>query len=256
MSAEALRDPLALGAPMRFGPGRRAAPLNFALDRELTVDDLLAAQRSEVTQEYKPVKALRQRHHMLARVLSQGVKDEEAGAITGYDPNYVTQLRLYDPAFINLLAYYKEMEKEQYGVARADMHERLASLGFDSIELLHERIEEKPDAFTNKELLAIVEATSDRTGHGKTSTVNHAHEHSVSPETIAAIKLNSGQASALGEADRETLLRLASRGTAVELPEAEEAEWVESGGDGLREESDPAPQDEVLDSDPPLSQVD
>lgn len=260
MSAEALRniqvDPLALGQPIKFGPGKRAAALRFAYDRELTVEDFLAAASNEVVQHYQPNKKLKQRHHLLARVLAQGVSNEEASIITGYDPQYIAAMKGGDPAFQNLLAFYTEMEAEQYAVSRADMHSRLANLGFDSISELHDRLDESPEKFTNKELLAIVEATSDRTGHGKTSTVNHEHSHSLSAETIARIKGESGSDGAVAENDRQSLLRLAARGTSPELPDAQEGDWIEGEGTLVREDGDPAPAEEVADGAPEVPQVD
>lgn len=256
MSAASLRDPLALGAPIKFGPGRRAAPLQVAFGRELGVEDLLAAQNSEMVQTLPPLQRLHQRHHQLARVLAQGVSNIEASAIVGYDPQYIANLK-DNPAFAELLSYYQAMEAEQYGVARADMHQRLASIGFDSLEHLHQRLEEKPETFTNKELLAIVEATADRTGHGKQSKVQHEHSHSLSPETLARVKANSlGGSSSVAEEDREALLRIAVGRTAAELPEAEEGDWIEGEGHCLREEGDQAPSGEVASGAAELPQVD
>jgi hypothetical protein len=236
--AQALLADLGLDALPRFGPGRRAAPLRVAYAGELTVEDLVAARSSTLVQTVPPLKALRQSHHQLARVLAQGTANEEAAIICGMSPSRISSLRS-DPAFSELLAYYQAMETEQYGVARADMHERLASLGFDAVETLHEKLLEDPEGFDNKTLLAIVEATSDRTGHGKTSTVQHDHTHSLSPEAIAKIKSSVAGRQPLAETDRQSLLGIAARQTTGQLPEGViEGDWSESGGTPVREEGE------------------
>lgn len=225
-----------LQEPLRLGRGRRVRALQVEDAGELGVEDLLAAS---VTPHEKTGEAvvleLRQSHHHVARLIAKGAKNNEVSAITGLTPSRISTLKS-DPAFKELLAYYSEMDETQYENSRADMHIRLASLGFDSIEILHERIHDDPSQFDVKTLLAIVEATADRTGHGKTSTVNHDHAHSLSPHTIAALKADANASSPIAEADRGALLRIAADRTAAVNPEAEEADWIEGSGSCVREE--------------------
>lgn len=225
---------------VRFGPGRRAAPLQVGPVRELSVEDLLAAQRNELVQKPFEIKALRQSHHQLARILAQGVSETEAAIITGYSASRISILKA-DPAFAELLQYYKDMEAQGYAVARADMRERLASLGFDAIETLHERLNDSPESFDAKTLLAILEATSDRTGHGKTSTVNQNVSIGLSAEALERVKsatLAEGRGVAVSEEDRRALVRLAASRTAQELSEGQPTEdWIEGEGHLVREAS-------------------
>lgn len=239
VSSEATTALLNSGVRLQLGSGRRQSPIRAEFARELSVEELIGASTEEAGIKSVPIKELRQSHHMLARVMAQGISDQEVSVICGYSISRISILKS-DPTFQELLEYYKDMETKNYAVARADMHERLASLGFDAIETLHDKLRDDPDSFDPKTLLLVVEATADRTGHGKTQTVNHQHDHSLSPETIERIKLASGGRGQVTEADRQALLRLASEGTAQLDAEAEEAHWEPSEGSGLREEGDPA----------------
>lgn len=221
-------------SPLQLGRGRRAAPLHSAYVRDLELADLVR----KPDQPTKPasLKEIRQSHHQLCRLLAQGKSAEEISSILGtYTPSRISILKS-DPMFSTLLSYYKRMEAEQYTLARADMHERLANLGFDSLELLHQRIVDDPDGFDHKTLLAIVEASADRTGFGKSSTVNHDHVHSLSPESIARIKEATQAGREIASEDRGALLRIAAERTTVIYSEAQEAEWEPCEGAGLREE--------------------
>jgi hypothetical protein len=225
-----------LSGPLRLGSGRRAKPIRASFKRELTVEDLLRSATQERGTTAPAIKELRQSHHFLARTLAQGVKDFEAAIICGYSASRISILKA-DPTFSELLAYYEAMEEKHYAVARADMHERLKSLGFDTIETLHQKLIDEPEAFTPKDLVMMMEATADRTGHGKQSTVNHEHSHSLSDEAIARIKSASSEGRPVAEADRQSLLRLATRRAAELHSEAQKGDWIEGSGTLVREES-------------------
>lgn len=187
----------------------------------------------------KTLQELKQSHHMLARVMASGVYrgDAEVATITGFSVQRITMLK-NDPAFAELLAYYSDMEEEQHTLATANMHTRLAALGFDAIETLHNKLHDEPDSFNVKTLLAIVEAISDRTGHGKTSTVNTNVSLSLDEGALTRIREASAGQAPLAEADRRGLLLLATRRTAEVSAEAVDATWSEAEGDLLREEGD------------------
>jgi len=223
------------GRKLGLGRGRAAQPALVLGVRELTVEELAHASMTPEGSGTPALKSLRQSHHQLARVLAQSLTDTEASAITGYSPSRISILKR-DPSFLELLEYYKAMEAEQSKTARADMHERLASLGFDAVEVLHEKLVDDPDSFDPKTLLAIVEATADRTGHGKTATVQHNHDHSVSDATLEAIKRNANTPAQVSEADRRAVLGLATRLTAPDYSDAQEVDWEPSSGSSLREE--------------------
>lgn len=231
------------GGKLTLGRGRAQKELRAEVVRELTAQDLLAMQQ-EAGIQAPALKSLRSYHHTLARTLAQGVKAQEAAMICGISVSRISILK-GDPTFMELLTYYQQMEKEQYTTARADMHNRLAGLGFDAVEILHERLIDDPDSFEPKTLLAILEATADRTGHGKTTTVNSNVSHGFSAETLAAIKQNTQLGRPIAQEDREALLCLATERTADEHPEALEVSWEQEGGGSLREEGDPGTEAEA-----------
>ena len=77
--------------------------------------------------------------------------------ITGRTVSSIRTLRV-DPAFKELLAYYAEQQEQH----KFDAYGRLVTLGGTAMDVLQERLEEKPDNFTNNELRQIVESTMDR----------------------------------------------------------------------------------------------
>lgn len=104
-----------------------------------------------------PLARLRASHHFLARLLAEGRRPGECSLMTGYSPSRISILQ-NDPAFMDLVAYYKEAAEVKY----LDVHERLASLGMATLDELQERLEEQPDGFKNRELLELAEFALDR----------------------------------------------------------------------------------------------
>lgn len=235
-------------------PGRRTvAPLTATYVRDLTAEDLIAAGSTTMGYKNAELQTIRNSHHTIARLLAKGTMETEVSIIVGITPSRISVLK-GSPAFAELLSYYEDMEEQGYNAARADMHERLAQFGFDSIETLHQRLLDNPDLFSAKELMAAVELVSDRTGYGKTSTVNSNVSHSVSPETLARLRANVSDRAVLAPEDRATLLGLAVRATEVD-PDAEAPDWIEGEGRVIREEGDPSSPIGVGDC-PSLSPVD
>lgn len=113
------------------------------------------------------VKRLSQRHHMVARLIAQGVPVGETAIIAGYTPQRVTMLKA-DRAFRQLVEFYKGKVDEVY----IDRHKALAGLSADAIIELHERLEEEPGQFSTNQLLDIIKTAGDRSGLGPSVTVN------------------------------------------------------------------------------------
>lgn len=237
LPALSLEEVLASAGALQLGRGRKAAPLTLEYVRDLTPSDVVKLATEEAGIKPAVVKDLRQSHHTIARLLASGRHSEQdISIITGYSPSRISILK-GDPAFQDLLSYYRGMEAEQHKHAVADMHQRLAALGFDTIEKLHEKL---LDGEVNdpKTLLAILEAVTDRTGHGKQTTANVNVNHGLAPDTLAAIR--EGRAPAdpeRAEADRAALLRLAVERTAEVVAAAEESDGLTIEGVVVREES-------------------
>lgn len=149
---------LDLSLTPRVGPGRQAKPLKASYSRDLSRADL-AAPTAPHTGESKLVR-LRDSHHALARVLATGAGEGEASAITGYTPGRISVLKA-DPQFQELLEFYRA----QGASAVADYRERMVNVGLDALNMLTERMEEKPEEFTPGLLKDIARDMADRTGH-------------------------------------------------------------------------------------------
>lgn len=143
------------------GMGRPQEPCEII--RDITAEDLpvLAAsqrQHSWSTEVGRTsLQTLRTGHHQLAQLLAADVSIADASLMTGRSPGAISQLKS-DPAFKELLAYYREQQEKR----DLNMYDRLVTLGATAAEVLQERIEGEPDRFTNNELRQLMESTMDR----------------------------------------------------------------------------------------------
>lgn len=180
-----------LSAAELASPGRKRVELACRVVRPLEDADLAMLAGNRGTQPLT-LKRLSSRHHGLARSLASGVGPGDAAMIHGYDPARVSILQ-GDPAFQELVGFYTE----KFEAAFADMADRLAGLSRDTLDELQDRLEEAPEDFTNKELLAMLDSTLDRTGYGKqsmqtqvrvdlTSRLNAARERALESRLAAA----------------------------------------------------------------------
>src|SRR5438105_2787384 len=114
--------------------GTEAEVLHFEILRELRPQDL-----QDVGPGPGPpaIKTIRQTHHLAARLLAEGRPAVEVAAITGYSQSRLSIFKS-DPAFAELLEYYKAQVREAF----AGIHERLAALGYSCLEEAQRRLEE------------------------------------------------------------------------------------------------------------------
>lgn len=117
----------------------------------------------------RPLVKLRFQHHYLARLIAQGEPDTRCALCTGYSPSRISILK-GDPAFQELISYYKTQVEEVY----IDVHQRLAAMSLNSLEELQDRLDTEPEKFSIRELKELVEMGMDRTGHGPQSKVQHS----------------------------------------------------------------------------------
>ena len=101
--------------------------------------------------------ALRQGHQQLAQLIAAGLDPREAAWATGRSVSGVQGL-LSDPAFQDLLEYYRANQRER----DFNAFERLVTLGGTAMGVLQERIEENPERFSNNELRQLMESAMDR----------------------------------------------------------------------------------------------
>ena len=119
--------------------GRPSAGVEFEVVRDLTQADLASISAPRQAPKESRLKALRARHHRLARLLATGTKPGDAGSIVGYSASRVSILQS-DPAFQELLAFYADKDQEAFMETR----ELLADVARDALGELQERLEDTP----------------------------------------------------------------------------------------------------------------
>lgn len=140
--------------------GRAAKQIAAFHDRDLGPADLATLSSERGTRPSALVK-IRDRHHLLARLIAAGQTVQACAAVTGYTVSRISILK-DDPAFEELIGFYKDQVDEKY----FDMHEQLAGLSADALAELRDRLEDEPDAFSTGQLLDILTKTADRVGFG------------------------------------------------------------------------------------------
>ena len=144
--------------------GRAAQPAHAEPVGEVTLDDL-ATLGIEKGSKSSALARITDSHHAVARTLAQGASPHDAAVICGYSSSRISIL-LADPAFKELLAFYRARKVEAFG----SLVERMATLGLDTEAELRRRLEESPDDFKVADLTKLLETVADRTGAGPKST--------------------------------------------------------------------------------------
>lgn len=215
--------------------GRKKLPLVHCFERELGTEDiLLLIENPDRGSKTPAIIKLKQSHHKLAQLLAEGVPDVEVALITGYAQSRISILKT-DPAFKELLAHYKGVQKEIF----INVHERLSSLSLDALEELQGRLEEKPEAFSVKQLQEIIELGFDRSGFGpRTTQVNELHlttdsllssvRDEIRKKSYGSIKTLDAQSSAPNPPRNFD----ADLGLEIDLPAGEYSDKSRSGDEG------------------------
>lgn len=114
------------------------------------------------------VDTMRASHHELARLIAEGRKEVEVAAMTGFSQSRISTLK-GSPAFQELLSFYQEKKEAIY----VDTHEKIASLGNESLDALRDDLHD--GLLTPSQKIEIAKLTLDRSGHGvqtKNTSVN------------------------------------------------------------------------------------
>jgi hypothetical protein len=122
------------------------------------------------------LKKIREKHHGVARLMAQGLRQSLVASITGYTENYLSVL-LNNPAMQELI----EMYRLQYGNTAMVIGEKLRTVGLKALEALDEKLDNDQITDTH-ELAAVAKLGLDRAGHGPTSTSKvetetHVYDH-------------------------------------------------------------------------------
>jgi len=212
------------------------------ITRELTPEDVIKLNDAPVGVASSPLKKLKHSHHNLARLIADGVREEQISAVTGYSGAYISSIKC-DPAFAQLVVYYEQQKEKIY----LDVHERLSTLSMDAVDEIQSRLAETPEGFQNRELFELATLGLDRTGFGKQSQINHQHTVAlVDPAQIARMKDDMRPRSLvtplLAAPDiRTTVGEIID---AEPLSEATRPEGLESGGDGIPAQSGETPSED------------
>lgn len=144
-------------SPRTLGRARREIDIEYSRDLAEADLALLASERGTAPRQ---VQRLRDRHHSLARCLAQGMTNNEASAVTGYDPSRISIL-LSSPDFKDLVAHYRKVEDSLLG----EFVDRATTLTLTAMNELQDRLEDKPETLSEGMLLEVAKSFADRTGH-------------------------------------------------------------------------------------------
>lgn len=129
------------------------------IDRPLTDADL-SAPPAESESTPAPLTRLSERHRRLARMLAEGMSEQDAGLAVGLLPVRVSVLKA-DPTFRHLIDFYRRQVEDHYLSTHEKLGE-LTSLATDEIIL---RLETEADKFDLGDLMELTKLGADRTGH-------------------------------------------------------------------------------------------
>lgn len=164
--------------------GRSLSPLELEVLGSISPEDLMDRETEGqlVTSQTPTLARLRGIHHEIARLLATGLTPAEVSAVTGYSPSRISTLQA-DPSFKELLTFYSQKESEVF----VDVRKRMATLGLDASAELSDRLVEKPESFTNTQLIELTKATLDRAGYNPVAKSLNANV-SVSAEELAQLR--------------------------------------------------------------------
>lgn len=164
--------------------GRSLLPLELEIIGSIEPADLISrSEENQLTTSQTPTLArLRGIHHDIARLLATGLTPAEVSAATGYSPSRISTLQ-NDPSFKELLSFYSKKDKEVF----VDVRKRLATLGMDASAELSDRLIDKPESFTNTQLIELTKATLDRAGYNPVAKSLTANV-SVSSDELAQLR--------------------------------------------------------------------
>ena len=129
------------------------------IDRPLTDVDL-SAPAAESESSPAPLARLSERHRRLARMLAEGVSEQDAGLAVGLLPVRVSVLKA-DPTFRHLIDFYRRQVEDNY----LSVHEKLGELTNLATDEIILRLEVEAEKFDLSDLMELTKLGADRTGH-------------------------------------------------------------------------------------------
>lgn len=155
---------------MTLQRGKKAAPIEVELGeiREIAREDLVLLNNPR---PMRPLDALRDNHHRIARALASGIPNGQVAALCGISVNRVSSLK-QDPAFNELVAHYRGIITAEWTEHADTVTEFLGSVRTKSLAMLEDKLcaaSENNEFLPTRELVAMAELGLDRTGYGKQS---------------------------------------------------------------------------------------
>ncbi len=123
--------------------------------RELTPDE--AGQSNQP----RLLVRLRDSHHQVARLIAAGLRTQDVSRMTGYSISRLSWLQSQDPAFRELVEFYRQDRHD----AEMDVEARLRMVALDAVQHFHETLTERPDEITPALALEASKVYLDRAGH-------------------------------------------------------------------------------------------
>jgi hypothetical protein len=150
---------------MTFGPGRPAKEPQVLGIRYLEEGEAQATPRGHSA----PIKALRDSHHMIARLLALGIPVGEVAYRTGYSLTRVSTLKRA-PAVQELIAHYRQQVDEAYGTSTQEYFTYANQNRNASARMINDKLMSgEPEDFSVQQLVSIHADFADRTGFPKRS---------------------------------------------------------------------------------------
>lgn len=128
------------------------------------IEELLGARplhqhlHSHKHMENVSVVRIKAAHHRIAQYCASGLSNVEVGALTGYTPQYVSNLRTGNPAFQELVEHYTRRAEAEM----IDLRAKQARLGELAVDELTDRLTDDPEQFTNAELLDVIDSNANK----------------------------------------------------------------------------------------------
>jgi len=137
--------------------GRAPTVLHMERLRDVTMEELRAMTVRGEAPPGPLLQKVRQIHHLQARLLSEGRTLAEVAALCGTSAARLSTLQK-DPMFQELIEYYRRQGEHAF----VEVKEKLGVLGTMATEELIERLDEKPESFSNETLMRLGTFALDR----------------------------------------------------------------------------------------------
>lgn len=120
------------------------------------------------------VKRIRERHHIVAKMVAVGMPLTDIAEKTGWSLNQLNMLVNHTPAFQELIAHYQRQDTGREAVLD-EYTEQLRKRMVMGEQLINDRLNEDGDEMSTNEILRLVADAADRLGFGK-----HSFQHTSS----------------------------------------------------------------------------